>query len=102
MGTWDHQRILFIQRINLGPGKKDLVKKTISKGGKKQVTGISKALKESASYPPGFGYALAALMEPQGSKATFQDRAGLDSKIMSYFRYGKPRSIIPILPNKGW
>ena len=27
MGTWDHQRIIFIQRINLGPGKKKISSK---------------------------------------------------------------------------
>eukprot|EP00435_Cladocopium_sp_Y103_P073051 s121_g42.t1 len=50
-----------------------LVKKTISKSGKQQVTGIRGALRESASYPAGFGFALAALIEPEGSPAQSLD-----------------------------
>ena len=53
-----------------------LVKKTISKSGKKQVTGIRGALRESASYPPGFGFALAALIQPKGCPAQSLDRVG--------------------------
>lgn len=49
------------------------MKKTISKSGKQQVTGIRGALRESASYPAGFGFALAALIEPEGSPAQSLD-----------------------------
>ena len=43
---------------------KKLVKKTVSKAGKVQVTGIPSHLRESAEYPDDFGWAVAALARP--------------------------------------
>ena len=46
--------------------RKPLLKKTISKTGKPQVTGLPNQLKQSAAYPWAFGLAVGALLSPEG------------------------------------
>jgi len=53
-----------------------LVKKSISKTGKRQVTGVPKALRESGSYPIQFGMAIAALLNPFGEPKESTERVG--------------------------
>ena len=63
--------------FNTRTNQKTLVKKTVSKvTGQIQVTGIHSALRASASYPSDFGFALAALLTPQGCPSTSLDRVG--------------------------
>ena len=63
--------------FNTRTNQKTLVKKTVSKAtGHIQVTGIRSALRASASYPSDFGFALAALLTPQGCPSTSLDRVG--------------------------
>lgn len=46
------------------------MKKTISKQGKVQITGIPKALKQSGAYPWAFGLALGALVKCTGAPSS--------------------------------
>ena len=53
--------------------KKLLVKRTLSRNGRPQVTGIPAHLRESASYPSGFGFAIAALIQLHGKPSRSLD-----------------------------
>ncbi|CAK9024608.1 unnamed protein product [Durusdinium trenchii] len=60
------RRPLNIQQLRRLLDRKPLVKKTISKTGKPQVTGLPNQLKQSAAYPWAFGLAVGALLSPEG------------------------------------
>lgn len=68
-GLWRPlNRKLLMEALARRNGINGLVRKTVDKNGKKRVTGIKSKLASSATYPRGFGVAIARMMPSRGAR----------------------------------